>query len=186
MAKKITSKSSKVKIGAGISQRMVLILIVGVIAVFGSVLITRSFAATAGTLYMTPATGSYKVGDVITVTVRENSNADEVKVVQADVLYVASQLEYVSSSCSTAFNEVALPPTLTPGQVSSTCANLSVSRTGDQAVEDISFRVLTTGPTTLNFAPTSIVYRTSDSTNAAGSTTGATYKLTKVRGGGKH
>lgn len=185
MAKKSSSKTSKVNIGNNPTQRLVLLLFVAVVAVFGSVALTRSFAATSGSLYMTPATGTYRVGDTITVNVRENSGTDEVLVTQADVQFVASQLQYLSMTCNGAFVDVAPPPTVTPGLVSTTCGSFT-NKTGDQQVAVATFKVLTSGPTTLSFAPTSIVYKTSDSSNAAGSMTGATYKLSKVRGGGKH
>lgn len=185
MAKKPLSKSNKVKIGNNPTQRLVLFMFVAVIAVFGSIALTRSFAAAGGSLYMTPATGTYKVGDTITVNIRENSGSDEVLVTQADVLFVASQLQYVSMTCNGAFVDVAPPPTVTPGQVSTTCGSFT-NKTGDQQVATATFKVLTSGPTTLSFAPTSIVYKTSDSSNAAGSMSGATYKLAKARGGGKH
>lgn len=184
MAKKSPSKTTKVKIGNSPTQRLVLFLFVAVVAVFGSVALTKSFAAASGSLYMTPATGTYRVGSTITVNIRENSGSDEILVVQADVLYVASQLQYLSMTCNGALVDVAPPPTVTPGQVSTTCGSFT-SKTGDQQVATATFKVLSSGPTTLSFAPTSIVYKTSDSSNAAGSMTGATYTLGKARGGGK-
>ena len=62
------------------------------------------FATGTATMSITPASGSYTVGNTISVVVNENSGSVGINTVEADLSYNASQLQYVSSAMSSSFD----------------------------------------------------------------------------------
>src|ERR1035438_3888511 len=57
----------------------------------------RGVSAASATLYTSPASSTYQVGQTVTLSIRENSGTDGVIAAQADFTYPSS-LQYVSTS----------------------------------------------------------------------------------------
>lgn len=105
-------------------------------------------AAGSASLAFSPS-GSRVVGGTFSATVIENSGGTAVNGVQADIGYDTSKLQFLSKSCSGAF-EVTAPS----GGSNLTCATIS-AKTGSQAVGRVNFKVLSAGAGAISFLPSS-------------------------------
>ena len=133
-------------------------------------------------LSLNPASGSYIAGDDIVVKLHEDSGSDPVNVVQTELHYDPSQLQFVGLTEGSVFNMVAATDTATPGVIRvarNVPAGTAVS--GGQDVLQVRFKVASgvaagTAAVTLNGA-NSYVIRASDSANILTGTTGANYAV---------
>lgn len=139
-----------------------LFAIIAVVVMAGLYAVSRTFAATAS-LTLVPSTTSVNIGDMVTVQIRENSSTDPINVVQANVAYDATKLQFVS------FDETgsAFPTVVTITQTAGTVqaargTNGGTSVTGDQLVTKLNFKALTAGSVPLTIAAGSAVVRTAD------------------------
>lgn len=132
-------------------------------------------AAGSATLSLTPASGSYRVGDTVTVTVQENSGTDAVNAVQADLNY-SGTLQHVSTNLSSSAFTLVGTNTAGGGSVKLGLAS-TTNRTGQQTVAVVTFRAISAGTSTISFAGTSAIVRASDVFNVLGPTSGATYTI---------
>lgn len=157
------------------------IMVVGGVSTIGSLVQKDSRAAAVGTMYVTPASGTYSPGATISVAIREEGGTNAINSVQASLNYNASQLQFMSVSDSTAFPFVAATDTATPGVVRlARGVNFGAAGiTGDQHVATVHFKVLAvTGTTSLSFNnAASLIVRASDQTNIMTGSSGATYTL---------
>jgi hypothetical protein len=147
----------------------------------GSIGLALHLAVAAGsaTFSLSPSTGSYDINTNFTVTIYENSSAETVNAVQADLSYDASKLEFVSINTSGSAFEV-------PAAGSGGGGSITIQRgkigtlTGSQIVGSVTFKVLVgTGSTAVTFANSAQIVRSTDSTDIWDhDPTGGTYTLT--------
>lgn len=157
------------------------LLVIGTVAAIGTSLMQGSKAATPGTIYLTPATGTVTAGSTINVVVREESGTTPINVAQSAVSFDPAKLQYISMTPSNAFPTIAARQTTTAGKVMavSGVAIGSPSITGDQEVVTFTFKVLaTTGTAAVNIDNSqSMLLRSSDSVNIFTTGIGATYSV---------
>jgi hypothetical protein len=126
---------------------------------------TAGLAASAA-LYVSPASGTVPVGNIIPVQIRVNSGSDPVNAIQANISYNATALAYQSvDSTNSAFSLVANV------QTSSGSVKLARARaggespiSGDHLFATVMFKALTTaGTASVVIASGSAVVRSTDS-----------------------
>lgn len=144
--------------------------------------LTFAHAAGTGSLYIDPTSGSHDINTTFSVDVFENSGSDQVNVVQADLVYDASKLQFVSFDASgSGFN---YDPGVSIGGNGSISIVRGVSSggtvSGQQKIASINFKALTgSGSTSVSFAASSYIIRPSDGQDVwNGVTTGGAYTLT--------
>lgn len=124
-----------------------------------TVLVTALVPATtyaAGSASMAlSGSGSRTVGGVFRVNIVENSGADPVNVIQADLNYDTSKLQLIGGGCSSAFEITA------PGGSGITCGT-TAPKTGAQAVGFANFKVKAAGTGAVSIASSSHIYRSTD------------------------
>lgn len=117
--------------GFGHVELVVAVIVVAVIAVAGVRILTASHAATgSGILSLSPSVANEAPGSTFSLTVDEFSvGSSPVNGVQANLVYNPSQLQYVSSQCSSTFS---LSGTATGGNglTNLACAAVNTSYTG--------------------------------------------------------
>lgn len=133
--------------------------------------------ADSATLYLSPASSSVAKGSILTVNVRENSGAEPVNSVQANLTYPAELLDFVSISSSTAWGVVA--------ENSGGGGSVKIARgalpavTGDQLVASVRFKAKTdSGTASISFASGSAVVSANSSTDVKSGDRGGSYTLT--------
>jgi hypothetical protein len=125
---------------------------------------TASAAGTA-TFSVTPGSGSYVVGDTLSVTISEDSGTQPIGTVQADLLYPTTLVQYKNvDGSNSAFADIAPAPSNSGGKLSITRASMT-PYTGTQQVAVVNFTVIASGSVTLGFADTSAIYTAQDATN---------------------
>lgn len=140
-------------------------------------------AASNDTLYLSPSSGSYTVDSDFSVAIRENSYADQVNAVEADLSFDATYLQFVSTSLTgTAFGVTAVNSS-TASTVSIQLGNTSPV-TGDNLVATVTFKVLAAGNTGISFASSSQVLASIGNANVVGSMTGGSYTLAAAQSSG--
>ena len=109
-----------------------------------------AFAAGTASLSVSPSSGSYTTGNNFSVTIHENSGSTAINAVETVLAYNPSQLQFVSSTLSSAFD-------FTPqnsgsnGLVCIVASKLATALTNDQTVATVTFRALSAGSSSLNF-----------------------------------
>ncbi len=166
------------------------LLVIAAVAVVGATVLALSFASGPATITLSPTTGSYAINSNFAVTIYENSGADAVNVIQADLNYDQSKLQFVNIDTSTSAFD---------GQASQSGGNglVSIARfrtpestplTGKQLVAIINFKAVAgTGTSAITFAKSSYLVRSNDNSDIwNGVTTGGTFTLTTptASGGG--
>jgi hypothetical protein len=162
-----------------IFQTTSLLLVVGVVAIFGLQQLKPSHAATSttATLSTSPASGTYQVGNTISVAIYENSGTEPVGTVQADLTYNSTILAYANvDNTGSQFTDIAPPPTAGTGVLSISRGGFT-AQTGNQKVVTVNFTVLKTGTASVAFAATSAVYRDSDLSNIYSGGTGSSFTI---------
>jgi hypothetical protein len=135
-----------------------------------------SLAAGSATLYLTPASGSYTVGQTVIATIYTNTGGDPVNAVEADFSYPSSKLQFQSIDTSSSAFGITASGSGGGGTVTIARGNTS-ALTGTELVAAVHFTVLASGSASLSFLGSSAVVRSTDNTNILNSTTGANYTL---------
>jgi outer membrane biosynthesis protein TonB len=171
-------------------QGMSLLLIVASIGAVGVHLLTPSHAATGGaTLSLSPASGTYAVGDIIPVTISENSGTTAITTVDSELTYTADTLLFDSATSDIVpgpnFNAFNIPPSVGSGTISTSrfsnppadgVPNNGVS--GAQTVVTLKFQVIKAGTATIAFTAASKVYDlSSPPVNIYTGSTGASFTI---------
>jgi hypothetical protein len=152
-------------------------LLIILFAAIGSYVLVISRAAGGGTLSLTPASQSLSLGSSITITIKENSGTDTVNAIEADLTYDQTKLQFVSIDTSTGpFNNIVAQKSGGNGVVNLSAAS-SPAVTGTQTVATVTFKAIGTGTTSINFAGTSAIVRSTDTTNILGTSTGGSYTI---------
>lgn len=167
------------------------ILVVVTLLLSGAAIYTANVLAASG-FYFTTSASTYKVGDQIAVTVRENSGSACVNTVKADFSYPANLLRYDSMSITGSKFEGQLPTTSGNGTISmeqyttrKECpagqGNPATSGVpGDQLIGTVTFTVLAAGTANLTFDSSSTAISAADNrTNVSPSRNPITLTLTQ-------
>jgi hypothetical protein len=115
------------------------ILTIGIVV---GALVHFTYAA-SGSLSLSPSSGSYQVGNDVTVTLNENSGTDSAIGVDAFIDYPSNELQFVSATTVAPFS-VAPPDTASSGVLEITRGAYS-GVTGAQTVSVVTFKVLAAG-----------------------------------------
>jgi len=136
-------------------------------------------AAGSASLSLNPSSGSHDINTTFSVTVYENSGAETVNAVEADLSYDVSKLQFVSIDTSGSAFDIGAVATGGSGSVTIQRGKIG-SLTGSQTVGVVTFKALVgSGSTAINFANSSQILRSSDNVNIWNSvTTGGSYTLT--------
>lgn len=117
-------------------------------------------------IYFSPSSITANVGDIVTVEVRENSGTSTVNAVQANILYPASILEYVSVDAATSPFNIQAQSTQTSGEIlMARGVGGGATLTGDQHVTKVSFKVLQATTATLTYKTDTAVVSSDTNTN---------------------
>jgi hypothetical protein len=158
----------------------VALLVIATVSYFGFRQNMASHAAGAGTLTVSPASGTLTTGSNVSVTLYANSGTDAVNAVQTSLTYDATKLQYVSMTEGTAFPTVAATSTGTAGTIRlARGTNVGTSVTGNNAIVTLTFKVLGSSGTTALTYDTDFSYlvRASDNVDVLGTATGASFTL---------
>jgi hypothetical protein len=177
---KIRRFLKKPRIQRAVPLTLALLVVISVAAI-GTRIFRASHAATPGTMYVTPATGTFVPGATISVAIHEDSGTDAVNAVQSTLIYSPNVLQFVSVAEGTAFPTVLATKTSTAGEVRigrGTTAG-APGATGDNVLATVTFKVLTTtGPTALSINNAlSLIVRASDNANIMTASVGANYTI---------
>ncbi len=115
-------------------------------------------AAGSASLNMSGSGVTHNVGTTFSVVITENSGAEAVNVVEANLVYDSNVLQLTGISCSGGF-EIS-----TPASASGIACGTTAPKTGMQTVGSASFKVLAAGTGTASFSASSAIY--SSTTNA--------------------
>jgi hypothetical protein len=110
----------------------------------GTFLIINSFAATAPSVYLTPATQTISESTEFTVEIRENSGTNTVNAIQANLSYPSTLLDVVSVDTSTAAFRVEAEKSFANGTIKLGLGDADSPGSGDQLVAVIRFKSKTT------------------------------------------
>ena len=137
-----------------------------------TIAITLPVQAASATFSVSPSSGNYHTGDTVNVTIGEDSGSETVSTIQADLQYPAGVLQYTGVNAdSSAFSDVAPPPSVSNGVVSMTRGSIA-GQTGRQTVIIVKFKAIADGSANFAMANSSAIFRQSDAANLyAGSTT---------------
>jgi hypothetical protein len=136
-------------------------------------------AAGSATMYLSPASGSQVVGGTLTVNIYEDSGANQINAVDADINYPAGQLNFVNYAAAPKF-DLAGPHSAGGGSVKLSLATTQTPGylTGSQLIATVNFTVTAAGSATISFASSTAVYGYSDGKALTLSTVLGSYNLT--------
>lgn len=141
-------------------QTILPIAAVGLASILGVVIIGSSHAASgSGTMSLSPASGSYNVGDTVTVAVHENSGTTNavdsstgVASVNVVLNYPQADLQFVSFDASqSGFNSPGPTNSGGSGTVTYETNEAGAPLTNDQIVVKVNFKVLAAGTAAVTF-----------------------------------
>jgi hypothetical protein len=144
-------------------------------------LLSSSVAMAAGsaTLSLNPNSGSYNKDDSFTVSIYEDSGAETVNAVQANLTYDAAKLQLTAIDSSSSAFDIKAAESGGGGTINIARAKIG-GLSGNQIVSKLTFTALVgSGSTAVNFANSSAIVRASDNTDIWNhDPTGGTYTLT--------
>lgn len=140
-------------------------LAVSLVLLLALMVFGRADAAGSASLALTPGSGQYYVNDTLTVRITENSGGEGVNAVEADLVYDKNVLQFVSIDASDSAFTIAAPTTTGGGVVNIPRAIPSVSLTGTQNVASVTFKVIAAGNSSITFAGSSAIVKTSGTQN---------------------
>lgn len=149
-----TRKIKQVKTSWLRRKSSILAIVFAVVLAAGGVgLDFAAHAATANTIYFAPSGGTYTIGQVITVGVREDSGSTGVYSAQASFSYNQTLLQYSGSiDASSSGFSIAGQSVVSGGHVLIVRGSTSAV-TGDQLIANVSFTVLAAGTASLTPDP---------------------------------
>jgi hypothetical protein len=159
-------------------KRIIRILSVFFIVATPLLLITHSSAASSATMYLTPSSATVAIGNTLTVSIYEDSGAQDVNAAEANLTYNPNILQYSSVTSSSAFSISAA--------TSGGGGTVTIDRgaippvTGAQIVATVTFIAKASGSSAINVSPSSKVLANSGpqaNQNILTSTTGGNYTV---------
>ncbi len=149
------------------SKSAPIFLFVVVFGALGAFLIINSFAASAPSVYLNPATSTIGVSTDFNVEIRENSGTTAVNAIQTNLTFNSTLLDVVSIDTSTTAFGVVAENTIGPGTINlgMGVSGGAAAKTGDQLVAIIHFKSKTTaGTANVNFTTgTALINSTTNS-----------------------
>lgn len=141
-------------------------------------LVTPRAALAATQMYLSPASASVASGQEFAVAIRENSGADTVNAVQANLSYNAAQLDVSSVSYTGSAFGIQVQELRNTGSVAIGVGSLTPV-TGDNLVATVTFKAKTgvNASATVQFASGTEVISSVTHQNVLTSTSGGTYRL---------
>lgn len=139
--------------------------------------------AQGASLYLGPATGSFSVGDIFTVSVYLNTGGQAVNAVEADLSFPPDKLQVVSPATGTSFIQI----WVNQPSYSNRAGTLSFQGTvptpginaGAALLSTVTFRVVDTGTAVVKFLDTShVLLNNGQGTDILSQTTDGIYTLT--------
>jgi hypothetical protein len=146
----------------------------GGLLLIGSVAGSQTSAQSADSIYVAPASGTYNVGETITISIRENSSGP-VNAVSASLSYT-SNLEYISTDGSGSAFSIDASGSGGSGSVSIARGTITPV-SGDQLVSRVNFKVVASGGASINMGDDSQVLSSATSENVVNVRNGASYTL---------
>lgn len=142
-------------------------------------------AAGSATFTITPGSGTYTVGDTLTVKIYENS-AEPVIGVTANISYDKNSLEFVSLDGGQSGFTTSMPSSAGNGVVKISRAIMGGSLSGSQLVSAVTFKAVgASGRSVISFLPGSAIVASGGRDVWNGSTAGAAFTVkAPVTGGG--
>jgi chitodextrinase len=181
--KKSTKKSfrSSIRLNKLRTHQKIIIAVIFILvfAIVGGYIILISRAAGTATLALSPASQSISLGSPLTVTIQENSGTDTVNAIEADLTYDQTRLQFVSIVPTSPFNTIVVQRSGGNGVVNFSAAT-SPAVSGLQNGATVTFNTIGTGTTLINFASTSAIVRSTDTTNILSTTTGGSYTISDM------
>jgi len=152
-------------------------------ALFASLVVaTVPVAAINGdSMYLSPASGSYAVGSIVAVAVRENSNGDQVNAAEADLTYPTSTLQFISFDSGQSAFGIEVAKSGGNGSASMARANIT-PLSGDKLITVANFKVLTTGSALIQIQGGSQVLSNDTNTDVVDKRTGSNLTLVASNG----
>jgi chitodextrinase len=148
---------------------------------FGFLYSLNSFAATNGSLSLSPASATASVGDSFTVTITEDSSTTPVNAVEADLTFPIDKLQFISiDSSSSAFGiQAAANGNNSTGSVTIVRGVNAGSAgiTNSQQVAKVTFKALAPGSATISFANSSALVESNTNTDILSTKNSGTYTL---------
>ena len=142
----------------------------------GAYLYMTSRAAGAGIMSITPSSQSVKLNSTLTITIQENSLAELVNAVQADLTYDQTKLQFVSINVTGSAFDLKAQNTGGNGVVN-IAQGSSVSLSGLKTIATVTFNTIAAGTAAIGIASTSAIVRTSDTTNILGTMNGGSFTI---------
>jgi hypothetical protein len=99
-------------------------------------------AAGSGTIYITPASGTYSVNNNVTFTVKENSGATNVNGASFNGTYDQSKLQFISFDFTTSDFEVAASSSGASGAINIDRGTANSTLSGDREIGKVTFKVI--------------------------------------------
>lgn len=171
------------------------LFVIAAVAVIGLIAVAITNAASSTpTVYFVPASGTYTVGSLVKVAIRENSDAVPINAAQVGFTYPSQLLQLQTiSTTNSPFSTNLSPVTQNVGSILITETSLSGGVTGDQLIGEVTFKVL--APGTANLTLNSSCQQSAAAANCTGlSSNGATvasnaqdasFSLQKLHGKGR-
>ncbi len=151
-------------------------LLIGIL-ITSALYIGTSTATGINSLSLGPSSGSYSIGTTFTLNIYETSGT-AINAAEADLVYNASQLQYVSSSTAGAFANY-VSPTVTSGEFTISGASGGAGLTGTNLIGTVTFKTLTgSGSAAISFGSQSSILNAGGGETWNGSTAAASYTLT--------
>lgn len=137
--------------------------VMGLALVLGVAAFAQTAFAAGGTMYLSPNTIP-RPGSTIAVQIRVDTGGQAVNAVQADFTYPTDKLTFTSIDATGSAFDVDASSSGGSGAVS-VARGSTTPKTGDLLVATINFNVTTTGTITLALQNSSVLVRSSDSTD---------------------
>ena len=160
------------------TRPQLLLAIMMLFVVVGVVVVSISHAANDA-LTLSPATSTVSLGSSFSVTITENSGTDPVNAVEADLTYDQSKVQFASVDATTSAFSVQAANSGGGGIVTIArgVTGGAAPLTGSQTVAIVNFTTVAPGSAAINFAGSSAIVRSTDSTNVLVTKTGGTYTI---------
>jgi chitodextrinase len=155
-----------------------LLLVVAAVVASSAYVVAHIYAA-SGIISLSSNVASVNIGDMVSVSVHENSGTDPVNSVQANVGFDATRLQYVGvDDTGSGFGLIA-KTTNNNGFIELTRAvqGGTASVTGNQLVSTIMYRAIAAGSVPLSFTAGTVLVRTSDTVDILAVKNGLTLNL---------
>jgi hypothetical protein len=182
MAKKPAKKPKQFVPSKNLSYKRLGLVSIVLFAVVGSYFLLRANAAPrsqpAVTLYVTPQSQQLRVNEMLTATVRLNTNGQSVIATQANLSYPSDKLEFVSIDGAGGAFEIQAENTGGGGSIHMARGSFNPINSPDALIGKVTFKAIRTGRhINVNFSSESIVARADDGVNILAKTTGGQYTV---------